>query len=212
LESASPEFDLASVWDALPASGPFGVTAEAIDGGGTVLATAASPCQRIAPFRGPYRPAKCAYDVAGAKTVAWLLKHQPGGGKFPILFYSSYIPLLTTYVRTNPNGELAEQPLAQATKYGQEMLTSTTPADWTYGNVPMCHNPQVFQVARGGMAGMWSPLRRSERCFPRATGLCDVLSAFGGRDFLGFPGCEAVGLLEAVVGAGDVEELEEASL
>ena len=33
-ESASPEFDLAKVWDALPASGPFQVAAEAVDSGG----------------------------------------------------------------------------------------------------------------------------------------------------------------------------------
>jgi hypothetical protein len=154
LESASPELDLARVWDSLPASGPFQVTAEAIDSGGTVLARTASTCRRIASFKGPYRPAKCAYDAAGAKTVAWLLKHKPGGERFPILFYSSYIRLLTTYVRTNPKGELAEQALAQATEYGQEMLKGSTPADWTYGSVPMSHSPRKFQVARGGMAGM----------------------------------------------------------
>jgi maltose/maltodextrin transport system substrate-binding protein len=154
LKSASPEFHLARVWDALPASGPFQVTVEAIDGGGAVLAKAVSPCRRIAPFKGPYRPAACSYDEAGAKTTAWLLKHKPGGKRFPILFYASYIRLLTTYVRTHPKGELAERALAQAKVYGQAMLEGSAPADWTYGSVPMSHHPKVFQVARGGMAGM----------------------------------------------------------
>ena len=86
--------------------------------------------------------------------MAWLLKQQPGGGSFPALFYSSYIRLLTTYIRTNPKGELAEQALAQAKKYGQDMLQGSTAADWVYANVPMSHNPKVFQVVRGGMAGM----------------------------------------------------------
>jgi maltose/maltodextrin transport system substrate-binding protein len=49
---------------------------------------------------------------------------------------------------------LAEQALVQAKKYGQDMLKSSTAADWVYANVPMSHHPKVFQVARGGMAGM----------------------------------------------------------
>jgi maltose/maltodextrin transport system substrate-binding protein len=49
---------------------------------------------------------------------------------------------------------LTEQSLAQAKKYGQDMLKGSTAADWVYANVPMSHNPKVFQVARGGMAGM----------------------------------------------------------
>jgi hypothetical protein len=154
VESLSPTFDLTKVWECLPASGPFQVTAEAIDLDGKVLAKAASSCQRIAPFRGPYRPAKCGYSEAGARTVAWLLTQKPGGGSFPVLFYSSYIRLLTSYIRTNLKGELAEQALAQAKKYGQDMLKGSTAADWVYANVPMSHHPQVFQVARGAMAGM----------------------------------------------------------
>ena len=154
LESASPEFDLTKAWECLPASGPFQVAAEAVDADGKALAQAGSSCQRIAPFKGPYRPAKCGYSEAGAKTAAWLLKQQPGGGSFPVLFYSSYIRLLVTYVHTNPTGELAEQALAQAKKYGQDMLKGSTAADWAYANVPMSHNPNVFQVSRGGMAGM----------------------------------------------------------
>ena len=86
LESVSPEFDLAKVWAGLPASGPFQVAAEAIDPDGKVLAQAGSSCQRIAPFKGPYRPAKCGYNEAGVKTVAWLLKEKSGGGPFPVIF------------------------------------------------------------------------------------------------------------------------------
>ena len=154
LESASPEFDLAKVWAGLPASGPFQVSAEAIDPDGKVLAKADSSCQRIAPFKGPYRPAKRGYSEAVRKTVAWILKKKPDGGNFPVLFYSSYIRLLISYARMNPRGELAGQALEQAEKYGQDMLQGSTPADWAYADVPMSHNLKVFQVARGGMAGM----------------------------------------------------------
>ena len=46
------------------------------------------------------------------------------------------------------------QALALAKEYGQALLKGTTAANWAYANVPPSHNAQVFQVARGGMAGM----------------------------------------------------------
>ena len=155
-ESANPEFDLAQIWEVMPAAGPFRVTAEALDSDGKVLAKTESKCQRIAPFRGPYRPAKCGYGESGAITVAWLLKKKPSAyvNSYPSLLLSSYIRVLTTYVRLNPRGESAEQALQAAKEYGQSLLKGSTPADWAYANVPMSHNPKVFQVGRGGMAGM----------------------------------------------------------
>jgi hypothetical protein len=169
LESASPEFDLAKVWDDLPPSGPFQITAEALDREGKVLATVTSSCQRMASFEGPYRPAKSSYDEAGAKTVAWLLKlndqaladkfakkrdlNSPGDTKYLVVFYSAYIRLLTTYVCLHPQGEFAGQALAASKKYGQALLDSSTHADWVYANVPRSHTPRIFQVGRGGMAG-----------------------------------------------------------
>jgi hypothetical protein len=168
LESASPEFDLAQVWEDMPPSGPFQITAEALDRDGKVLATVTSSCQRMASFKGPYRPAKSSYDEAGVKTVAWLVKlndqpladkfakegglNSPGDTKYLVLFYSAYIRLLTTYVGLHPQGELAEPALAAAKKYGQALLDSSTPADWAYASVPRSHTPRIFQVGRGGMA------------------------------------------------------------
>jgi hypothetical protein len=177
LESASPEFDLAKIWEdlrpacgewraGLPAHGSFQVAVEAVDHGGKLLASVVSSCQWKAPFKGPYRPAKCEYGESGAKTVACLLKKNLNGdgGSFPILMNSAYIRLLTTYVRANPQGELAGQALAQARQYGQDMLKSSTPADWVYADMPMSHvtsyhvpsehHTNMFQVGRGGMAGM----------------------------------------------------------
>ena len=61
MESATPEFDLAKIWDGMPTAGPFQVAAEALGSDGKVLAKTESKYQRIAPFKGPYRPAKCGY-------------------------------------------------------------------------------------------------------------------------------------------------------
>ena len=179
LDSGLPKFDLAEVWEGMPASGPFQISAEAVDPAGKLLAKAGSSCQRIAPFQDRYRPAKSSYTAAGVKTVAWLLKQHPGGGSFPVLFYSSYIRLLTTYIRTNPQGELAKQALAQAEKYGQDMLKGSTAGDWVYANVPMSHNPKVFQVARGGMAGLayldLYAATQDKQWFNAATRIADAL-------------------------------------
>ncbi len=159
LDSSDPQFDLAKVWADLPRMGSFTVVCEATAADGKVLAKASSDCQRMPSFKGPYRPAVRGYTQAGSKTVEWLLKYKPETGattgSFPILFYSSYIRILTTYVRINPKGELAEQALALAKTYGEAMLKGTTPPDWVYANVPMSHgNPKLFQVCRGGMAGL----------------------------------------------------------
>ena len=154
MESATPEFDLANIWQALPVSGSFVVNAGAVDAQGKVFAAVDTACQRIAPFKGPYRTAKCEYGESGVKTVAWLLKTRPGTRGYPALFYSSYIPLLTTYVRLNPKGEMAEAALSKAKEYGQEMLKCSTPADWVYANLPLSHAGKgSTQVDRGGIAG-----------------------------------------------------------
>ncbi|MEI8375871.1 MAG: sialate O-acetylesterase [Planctomycetota bacterium] len=177
LESALPEFDLAKMWqdmrpatgvgkDGLPAHDSFQVSAEAVDSGGKPLASVVSACQWEAPFNGPYRPAKCAYGESAAKTVACLLqKNLTGeGGSFPVLMNAAYIRLLTSYLRVYPQGELAGMALQQAKQYGQDLLKTSTPADWVYAHMPMSHLPNyhlpsghqthMFQVGRGAMAGM----------------------------------------------------------
>jgi maltose/maltodextrin transport system substrate-binding protein len=156
LESAKPQIDLARIWDRLPPAGPFAVMAEALDDNGQVLGTRVSSCQRIAAFKGPYRPAQRDYGESGAKAVGWMLKKKPDAEAYPygILMYSSYINLLTSFVKSNPKAGVANQAAELAVKYGQDMLETSTPGDWAYANVPRSHKGAVFQVCRAGMAGV----------------------------------------------------------
>jgi maltose/maltodextrin transport system substrate-binding protein len=154
--SQSPELDLARVWEKLPSSGPFEVVVEALDAEGNVLATTSSACRRKAPFKGPYRPARCGYDESATKAVQWVMqrKEKDLTHPFPGVLYSSYIRLLTTYARLHPTTELARQALGRANQYGKELLDGSTPADWVYANMPQSHSdPKVLQICRTAMAG-----------------------------------------------------------
>jgi len=157
MELATPEFDLAGIWQKLPAAGPFRVEVEAVDAQGKTLANVGGDCQRIADFKGPYRPAARGYDEAGAKTVGWLIKQGEGAGTrgFGANFRSSYVRLLTSYVRFNPKGELAEKALALAKVHGVALLKASTPGDWVYANMPLSHDSdqslQIGSSARGGL-------------------------------------------------------------
>ncbi len=181
LESGTPEFDLAEVWAAMPAAGAFVVTVSAVDAQGKVLATSQTQCTRKADFKGPYRSAKAGYDDSGARAAAWVLKANPGPGAYPILFYSSYIRQLTTYVRLNPKGEMAGAALERAKHDAQALLNGSTPGNWVYANVPMSHppEPRVFQVGRGGMAGMayldLYQITQDKTWFDAATRIADTL-------------------------------------
>ena len=160
MQSTLPEFDLAKVWEDLPTSASVSVVVEAVDGKGKTLARSNSSLYRKTDFKPPYRPAKSDYIESGDRMVAWLAKgklvlkasaHEGGG--FHTLMNASYIRLLTSYVRANPNGELAEPALAMAKVYGQELIQGSTPADWVYGNMPLSHDLKKLQVCRTGMAG-----------------------------------------------------------
>lgn len=175
-ESSAPEFDLARVWGELPDTGQFVVTARALDAAGEVLAESQSPARRKPDFRGPYRPAKSGYSAAGMKTAEWLLRENlseetdDAAGiqnikKFPALYHSAFIRVLTTAVRENPDGEIGKLALERAASYGQALLDNRTPSTWAYAQVPLTHRAhgntaqfgaefRVLQVSRIAMAGL----------------------------------------------------------
>jgi len=176
LESSTPEVDLARVWEKLPRTGRFVVTARALDAQGKVLTESQSPAHRKPDFKGPYRPATRGYSEAGRKTAEWLIREKlseerdDAAGiqnirKFPALYYASFIRLLTTAFREQPKGEGNKAALERAIEYGQALLDSRTPAAWAYAQVPQTHRARgniahfgadfrVVQVSRIAMAGL----------------------------------------------------------
>ncbi len=176
LESDTPEVDLSGIWQQMPRTGQFVVTARAIDAGGTVLTESKSPARRKPDCQGPYRAAKTGYSVAGRKTAEWLMREDlseekdDAAGiqnikKFPTLYYSAFIRLLTTAIRENPQGDMNGMALERATRYGQALLDHRTPSGWGYANVPLTHRARgndsqfgedfrVLQVSRIAMAGL----------------------------------------------------------
>jgi rhamnogalacturonyl hydrolase YesR len=176
LESATPEVDLAKVWEKLPRTGQFVVTARAIDAEGKVLTESQSPARRKPDFKGPFRPATSGYSEAGKKTAEWLIRanldenRDDAAGiqnirKFPTLYYASFIRLLTAAIREQPNGAGNKAALERATRYGQALLDNRTPAAWAYAQVPLTHRARgntaqfsddfkVLQVSRIAMAGL----------------------------------------------------------
>jgi hypothetical protein len=154
--SESPDVALADVWDTLPAPQHFDALVEALDADHKSLAGVRFSFDRIAPFAGPYRPATSGYIESGARAALWVLDkvRDDKGEQFPVLFRAAYIRILITYAESHPKTENAQRALEAACKHGKALIEGSMPADWVYANMPMSHNKEVLQVARGGMAGM----------------------------------------------------------
>ena len=156
VESGTSDVGLASIWERLPRSGYFQVIAEALDASRNVVGKTNFQFSKIAPFKGPYRKGKGSYLESGFKAALWLLGDQSDvkATQFPALFRSAYIRILTTYALINPGGEKAQAAINLAKKYGESLISESTPSSWVYGNMPMSHNPGCLQTGRAGMVGM----------------------------------------------------------
>ena len=156
VESAASDVDLASIWERLPSAGNFQVIAEAFDASRNVVGKTSFQFSKIAPFRGPYREGKGSYLESGFKAALWLLSDQSDvkATQFPALFRSAYIRILTTYARINPESEKAQAAITLAKKYGESLISESTPSGWVYGDMPLSHHPECLQVGRAGMVGM----------------------------------------------------------
>lgn len=151
VQSKTPNIALADTWKKLPPAGNLYVSAEAIAAGGKSIGKTNFSFTKIAPFTGPYRPAKSGYMESGTKAALWVLQQAKDekAGRYPALFASAYIRVLTTYARLYPKSESAKAALEAAKKHGETLLKGSTPADWVYANMPMSHNNnRALQVGR----------------------------------------------------------------
>jgi maltose/maltodextrin transport system substrate-binding protein len=155
-ESETSDVDLSSIWEGLPSAGNFQVIAEAPDASRNVIGKTSFQFSKITPFEGPYRDGKGSYLESGFKAALWLLSDQSDvkATQFPALFKSAYIRILTAYARINPGCEKAQEVVKLARKFGESLISESTPNDWAYGNMPMSHHPGCLQTGRAGMVGM----------------------------------------------------------
>lgn len=156
VKSDTPTVDLGGIWHKLPHAGRFEVLTEALDAEGALLGHTRFAITRIAPFQGPYRPKKLGYRESGVKAAKWVLKESKDdkAGKFPALFQSAYIRILTTFAKLHPDDEHAAEALDVAKKHGHSLIQGSTPPDWAYANMPMSHDRSLLQICRAGMVGM----------------------------------------------------------
>jgi len=156
VESKTADVGLSGIWEKLPSAGNFQVVAEALDASHNVIVKTSFQFSKVAPFKGPYREGKGSYLESGSKAALWVLSDQSDvkAIQFPALFRSAYIRVLTTYARTNPRGEKAQTAIDLAKKYGESLISESTPSIWMYGDMPMSHHAECLQVGRAGMVGM----------------------------------------------------------
>jgi hypothetical protein len=168
VQSDQPELDLGPIWDALPPAAAYRVEIEARDAQGRAAARVEFGFFKVAPFAGPYRPAKCGYIESGRRCAEYVLKTlapwktgpgdlfrtQKGGVAYPALFGAAYIRLLATDARLEPGSDKARDELAVARRIAQFLIDTGTPKDWAYPNLPLSHPPgKTLQVSRAAMAG-----------------------------------------------------------